>query len=211
MRSFAVLCALFAIVFVLPGQAGALLIEQVEPDNSLAEASWSIDLAGDQIEVDLTKQFKSPEMMGCPLVLVFTLEAGDAGRDIWLTHDGGLGDVGEEVFNLTEVDWVDFHFVLVNVSPGFPAPLPQYAGAAFTDLGGVTSDVFGDPVSAGPTQIDFAGGPVPDQGVVHFSGIHISHNGTVGGAFYLKEIPTPEPVTLCMLLAGAALLRRRRG
>lgn len=210
MRSFAVLSALLATVFVLPGQAGAVLIEQIEPDNSLAEASWNIDLVDDHIEVDLTKQFKSPEMMGCPLVLVFTLEDGDAGKDIWLTHNGGLGDVGEEVFNLTDEDWVDFHFVLVNVSPDFPPPLPQFAGAAFTDLGGVTSDVFGDPVSAGPAQIDFAGGPVPNQGVVHFSGIHISHNGAVGGVFYLKEIPTPEPVTLWVLLAGAALLGRRR-
>jgi len=192
------------VLVMLVGSASALVIKQLEPDDSWAAADWSVGLVGDHIEVDLQKEFKSPEMVGSPLVLEFTLEANDIGKDIYLVH----GQDGEEVINATGVPWSDFHFVLVNL-PQVPF-LPPPADAAFVDLAGVTSDVFGTPSAAGASQIDFLGGPVSAGGVVHFSGIHIAHNDTEGAVFYLKEIPTPEPGSFAVVCFGAGVLLFRR-
>jgi len=203
------LLRLFAValgVAALAAPAEALVIKQIEPHSSLASSVININDLGGRIEVDLTKDFTDPSMVGSPLILEFTLEASDAGKDIWLVH----GADGEEVANNTGVDWTDFHFVLANVPAGLPAFLPQNAAAEFVDLGGVSSDVFGAPASAAADQIDFEGGPVASGGVVHFSGIHISHNDAVNGIFYLKEIPTPEPAALSLLLVGGALVVWRR-
>jgi len=191
-------------LFMIAGPASALVIKQVEPDASWAAADWAVNLVGDHIEVSLQKEFKVPEMVGAPLVLEFTLQDNDLGKDIYLVHAGD----GEEVINSTGLAWGDFHFVLVN-PPQVPF-LPPPAGATFVELSGVSSDLFGAPAAASGSQIDFLGGPVPAGGVVHFSGIRIAHSGGEGAVFYLKEIPTPEPGSFAIVCFGAGVLLFRR-
>ena len=187
--------------------AGALVITQVDPDESLAIATWSITTETDHLEVDLLKEFYSPDMLYHPVILQFTLEAGDIGKTIWLVHDDSGSDVGESVLNDTGVTWNDYHILLANL----PTGMPQYAGASFIDLSGVTSDLFGSPVSSDSDEINFAGGPVADGQTVHFSGIRIDYNDVIGGVFYLKQIPTPEPTCVALLaLGGVGLFIRRR-
>jgi hypothetical protein len=193
---------------LLAAPAGAMIITQLGPDPSVAEATWSEQCGGDHNEVDLTKVFKDPAAMDEPLVLKFTVGYGEEYGLTWVVHYEADDDVGEEVTNLTGEAWWDYHFMLVNVPADSTDPL--FADARFVELDGVTSDVFGDPVSISPYQIDFVGGPVEDQGVVHFSGIHIAHNGVEGAVFYLHQIPTPEPTTLALLLAPALVALRRR-
>lgn len=198
--------AVLAVLGVLAGLAGATpIVTQVEPAASLALAEITVRDMGTHIELDLYKHFYSSQMMGSPLVLQVVLTQADAGKDIWLVNGAG----GERVENATGVNWTDFHFVLANVAAGWPQPLPQFADARFV-TGQVSSDVFGVPALMTNTQIDFLGGPLVSGSFATFSGIRISHNGAVDGTFYLKEIPTPEPASLgLMLLGGLAMLRRR--
>ncbi|KPK79375.1 MAG: hypothetical protein AMJ81_13350 [Phycisphaerae bacterium SM23_33] len=215
MRSF---CAVFAPVVLMAAlavPAEGLLIQQVEPDASLAEAQFQVFDRGDHIQVDLMKEFKDPFMMGSPLVLQFILEDGDAGKEIRLYHLVDMGGpaeemLGEAVLNSTGLDWLDYHVLLVNVAPNSIPQLPQFADAAFSNPSGVVADYFGSPVAATEDHLDFAGGPLPSGLGMYVDGIVITHNGVPNGVFYLKQIPTPEPAVLSLLAAGALLLTRRR-
>ena len=199
------LLVLFATVAAIGGSAGAVTIKQLQPDESWADAHWTVTAFSDRIEVDLTKDFKVPNMVDSPLVLEFTLDGNDLNKDIHLVHGAG----GEEVTNNTGLAWYDYHFVLVNSAAGMPSFLPQDPEARFTNLGNITSDRFSN-VAADANQIHFTGGTVPDGNQVHFSQIRITHNGVNNGVFYLKEIPTPEPAALTLLAAGASVLLKRR-
>ena len=211
MRSLSrvVICVTAATACAIP--ASAVTITQTTPavDSNWVDVIWSSSQVGGHIEVDLQKAFNTPGMMGSPVVLEFELDEGDLGREIWIVHDGGGGnDVGEEVLNNTGVIWWDYHLYLVNIPdiPSWP-----FADAEFvTDANLVTSDAFGDPDQLTADRIDFSGGPVPDGNAVHFTGIRITHNGTEGDIFYLKQIPTPEPGTLLLLAAGAVAVIGRR-
>ena len=204
------ICLTVAATFALP--ASAVTITQLTPavDSNWVDVAWSSAAVGGHIEVDLQKAFNVPEMMGNSVLLQFTLDEGDIGKEIWIVHDGGDGnDVGEAVLNNTGVTWWDYHLYLVNV-PAFPSS--PFADAKFvTDADLVTSDAFGDPDLLTVERIDFSGGPVLDGNGVHFTGIRITHNGSEGDIFYLKQIPTPEPGTLLLLATGTlAVVRKRR-
>ena len=207
-----VICVTAATACAIP--ASGVTITQIMPavDSNWVDVVWSSSVVDGNVQVDLQKAFNTPEMMGNSMLLQFTLDANDVGKDIWIVHDGGDGnDVGEEVLNNTGVTWVDYHFYLVNV-PIFPSS--PFADAAFvTDANLVTSDAFGDPDLLTAERIDFSGGPVPHGNAVHFTGIRITHNGAEGDIFSLKQIPIPEPGTLLLLVGGAlalAVVRKRR-
>lgn len=178
---------------ILAANCGATTITQTNPDTSLASGSWGYG-AGSSTQgladsPSLTELFKSPTMIDTPLMLQFTLDAGDlAGRQIQLSPI---------INNQTGVAWENFKLIIVNV----PSALPQYCNAQFTDLGGVTSDVFGAPTSATGSEIDFGNGTLSSGQTATLSGLHITFdNAQVGDAFYLKAIAsTPEPATLSFL------------
>jgi hypothetical protein len=181
--------------------AGAAVVVQVDPDESLAEANWVVIAEANYIKLDLTKHFKSPEMLDTPIKLKITLEANDVGKPLWIVHGTG----GEEVLNSMCVTWTSYEMLIANVSQ----QLPQYAGAAFDTSKAVTSDKF-ITVVMDSDSIDFSGGTVANGETVHLSGIWITHTGGAGDVFYLKEMPVPEPMTLGLLaLGGLGVLGRR--
>jgi hypothetical protein len=188
------------VVALFTSQAGALAIQRVEPDGSLADFDATITYGDRDIQVDLDKEFKSSEMIGHSLNLQFTCEAADVGKEIWIS---------EQVTNQTGATWTAFEMVLLNQGPF----VPGNANAAFTSST-PTSTRFSS-VDQTSSDLYFYDGTVPDLtpvavSTVGFSDIHISHNTGVGMIFNLKEIPTPEPMTLSLLAAGAGLLLKRR-
>lgn len=206
------ICVTAATAFAIP--ASAVTITQITPavDSNWVDVIWSSSEVDGHIEVDLQKAFNTPGMMGNPVILEFELDEADIGREIWIVHDGGDGnDVGEEVLNNTGVTWWDYHLYLVNI-PDVPSwPFADAGFVTDTNVTIITSDAFGAPDQVTADRIDFSGGPVGDGNTVHFSGIRITHNGSEGDIFYLKQIPTPEPGTLLLLAAGAlAVVRKRR-
>jgi hypothetical protein len=94
-----------------------------------------------------------------------------------------------------------------------PPVFPEYVNVSFTNLGNVTSDRFGLPAQALAGRIDFAGATVLSGQTVHFRNIRIAlpSNAQEGDVFYLKQIPTPEPTALAVILLGGLVLLRRRG
>ncbi|HUT59085.1 MAG TPA: PEP-CTERM sorting domain-containing protein [Phycisphaerae bacterium] len=206
---------LAAFVLLAP-QAGAVMITQLDPDDSYADADWTIsnEPNASVILVGLRVEYFKPEMIGSPVLLQFVLDANDldlsgAPKDIHLVNYGDLDDPNVSLINSTGVTWEDFHVLLVNV----PTYLAEYAAAGFTDLAGVDSDPFGTPTVSASDRLGFDGATLSDRGSeALLRGVHVEHNGTDGGVFYIKLIPTPEPATLALLVVGAAAIvtRRRR-
>jgi hypothetical protein len=206
---------LAALVLWAP-QAGAVMITQLEPDDSYADADWTIsnDPNASVILVGLRVEYFKPEMIGSPVLLQFVLDANDLDQTggpkaIELVNYADFDDPNMTAINSTGVDWTDFHILLVNV----PTYLAEYAAADFTDIQTVDSDPFGAPTTANGERLEFDGATLSDGGsAALFRGVTMSHNGTEGGVFYIKLIPTPEPAALALLAAGAAVIvtRRRR-
>ena len=194
--------------------AYAATITQIDPADSLANADWRIWSVSDSgIQVGFRCDMLSPQMMNSPVVLQFILDGNDtrpaAGPlPIHLVNYDNPADSNVVIRNFTGQPWLDFHFYVLNMNEA----LPMYAGASLTGLAGVGSSPF-SLLDADASRLNFSGGSVPNGGAASFRGLTISDNGTNGGVFYLKLVPTPEPATLGLLLAGIlGLVRfRRRG
>jgi hypothetical protein len=190
---------------VMAANCGATTIIQTNPDTSLVATSWGYgggsSTQGSADSPSLTATFKSPTMIDTPLMLQFTLDAGDLG--------GRQLQLSPVINNQTGLAWSDFHLIVVNL----PSALPEYCNASFTDLGGVTSDVFGAPTSAAGNEIDFTNGTLPSGQGTTIGGLHITFgNAQIGDVFYIKAIPTPEPATLSLLaiMLGGLVMRRNK-
>ncbi len=193
--------------------AHALVITQTDPDAAWAKAFWTAPVEKDgHIEVGLTKEFYSASMVDSPLVLQFRLQAADTDKEIWIVNYADSSNLNEKVVNNTSVGWNGYQFRLAN-SPTF---MPTYCNALFVDPQNVVSDVFGLPVAAGNNAaghygyIDYNGAIVPNDSIVNFSGIRISHDSVTNGVFYLKQMPVPEPASMILLVVGGAVLTRWR-
>jgi hypothetical protein len=123
----------------------------------------------------------------------------------------------EIITNSTGYDWTDFHFQLVNMGDALFDPSSVFTTSPFDnqyfspDLTEFSVDGFG----LGPGGTDaiipnggiwFPGDGASDGELVIDVTTHAQAPFTV---FTLKETPTPEPSSVLLLVAGAALLRRR--
>lgn len=210
MRAATIMLITVAMAVLVPVRpASALNISQWDPDGSLATTSWAVQSFNDHIEVNLTTALLTSDMIEYPLTLVFTLQAGDAGKPIWLVNNTPT-DVGMASQNSTGVAWGSVQFGLVNMPVGFPT----YSAAAFSTSTAVGSNQFRS-VDVSSDTVYFSDGLVLDGSGANFKGMVITDTGSTGGMFRLEQYVTdaviPEPATLSLLAAGGLLwLGRRR-
>jgi hypothetical protein len=118
----------------------------------------------------------------------------------------------ETVMNHTGKPWTDFHMVLGTYALGFDNSTGTPSGTPFSRV--AFSDYHGYGTDNLPVQIDFDIGTVLDGGT--FSPAAgatqiVIMSPARAMTFPFKEQPTPEPVTVLSLAAGAwGILRRRR-
>ncbi len=175
-----------------------------------------VDLAVDQVTPDAVYIEKAAEFTqgpgpgGFPAIsILFRQTSPDAVGSIVIND--------EIIQNNTGVDWTDFHFLLVD------------GGDAVFDTNSVfdTSPFDNQYFSPDATEFSVDGfglGPAGTDAIVPDGGVWFPGNGAFNGeliinvnvapsapftSFTLKEIPTPEPTSLVLLVLGSALLRRR--
>ena len=185
------------------------------------DVHWSEDWDHSYVLLQIHKKFRAaPDEQGnfSPVTLTFIQTAPDA------ETVPNIRIADEAITNLTGVAWTDFHWILSKfVYASFNSDVPVYTGDPGDTPPGVW-DIYpfkGSSWQSSQTtdQLNVFDGVIPDLGV-WYPGIRSSGaleiNVDLDGAprnfsFDLKELPTiPEPATLTLLAAGAAVLIRRR-
>lgn len=212
-------CAVMT-VMTTPAAAAVVVVGVVDLGGGW-QASWPVSLdglvsmtgevVGDVLIVRKTAEFTQPPVNGIfpTIPIVFTQNAVLAATHIVIDN--------ESIKNSTGVDWRDFHIDLLGggtvfdsvstANSGGPDPIgwdiAPFKQAAFTTLKRL--DIWDGIVPAGQSWLpgDGTGGgqlwldvfPNPDS----FT------------SFWLKETPTPEPATVCLLAFGGIALLTKRG
>lgn len=220
-RVLAALSALslaYAVMTVMTAPAAAAVVDlgggwkASWPDslNGLVSVQ-TVELAGDVLIVRKTANFTQPPVNGIfpTIPIIFTQTAQLAATHIVIDN--------ESILNSTGVAWTDFHIDLLGGNTVFdpvstrnsggPDPigwdLDKFAQAAFTSLKRL--DIWDGVVPAGQS---WQPGGAPAGGRLW---LDVFPNANVSTSFSLKETPTPEPATVCLLaLGGAVLLTKRR-
>jgi hypothetical protein len=186
------------------------------------KASWPVSLDGlvsmtgelvdDVLIVRKTVKFTQPPVNGIfpTIPIVFTQNAVLAAMHIVIDN--------ESIQNSTGVDWRDFHIDLLGggtvfdsvstANSGGPPPIgwdiAPFAQAAFT-ANLKRLDIWDGIVPAGQSWLPggaLAGGRL---------WLDVFPNPNAFTSFSLKETPTPEPATVCLLAFGGVALLTKRG
>jgi len=203
-----------------------VIIDLADPFTG-ADSGWSVILADpthtgvvvdrvtdSYVRIEISKQFVEPPVEGefAPILIGFHQRLDDA-------NTASVIQITDEVIrNNTGADWTDFHWHVV----GAEAAFNRY----YTDNSGFSVDPFThefwgsqpagwDANHAASLGVDE--GVVPDGGMftpgLASGRLYIDTDLSAGCSdFVLKEVPTPEPGSLAVVLSGAAfvLIRRRR-
>ncbi len=172
----------------------------------------TVSLDGDVLIISKTAEFTQPPVNGIfpPIPITFMQISDVAAKYIVIENEAILNDTG--------VDWTDFHIDLLGgnavfdsgltARSGGPDPIgwdiAPFAKAAFTATL-KRLDIWDGVVQAG--QVWWPGGG-PTGGQLW---LQVFPDSEVHALFTLKEAPTPEPATLCLLALGSASLLIRRG
>ena len=190
------------------------------------QASWPaslddlVSMTGELVDgvliVRKTAEFTQPPVNGIfpTIPISFTQNAQVAATHIVIDN--------ESIQNSTGVDWRDFHIDLLGggtvfdpnstASSGGPDPigwnLAQFTQAAFT-VNLKRLDIWDGIVPAGQFWLPGSapvGGPAGGQ-----LWLDVFPNPDRFTSFTLKETPTPEPATVCLLAFGGVALLTKRG
>lgn len=206
----AALCNVPASAHTIP--LGASGWEAVFDDSLVGLVDIAVDLVTDDaVFIQKSAEFtQGPGPGGFPRIpILFRQTQADAVSQIIIND--------EIITNSTGADWTDFHFELLD------------GGDAVFDTSSVFdttpfNNQFFSPDGTEFTVDGFGLGPGGTDAIIPDGAVWFPGNGAFDGeliinvtphaqapfaVFTLKETPTPEPASLLLLLAGAALLRRR--
>lgn len=174
-----------------------------------------VDAVGDDfVSIEITKIFHDAPSGGVftPNVIWFVQRLDDANTVATIR----IAD--EFILNQTAAQWTDYHWEIVGAAAAFDM--------IATDAGGFSISPFTvkswGPAQTGwdanhPATLDVSGGVVPSPGVYlpgsSGGSLHIDVDLSLAKSdFTLKQVPTPEPGMLALLVVGGslALARRRR-
>jgi len=208
-----------AVVTVMTTPAAAAVVDlgggwQAEWDASLDGLVniQPVEVVGDVLIVRKTAEFTQPPINGIfpTIPIVFTQNAQVAATHIVIDN--------ESIQNSTGVDWRDFHIDLLGgftvfdsvstKNSGGPDPIgwdiAPFKQAAFT-ASLKRLDIWDGVVPAGQSWLP---GGAPDGGQLWLDVFPDPDSFT---SFSLKETPTPEPATVCLLAFGGVALLTKRG
>lgn len=227
MRYARCLTALLAVLAAVPAARGTLITVPLTGPGG--DSGWNVTYDGAAVDVtvdlvrlssgfvvlEIAKDFTlppDPETGAFPsLDLVFTQRLSDAATTARII----VAD--ESITNLTGRPWTDFHWAVLGEDAWLDVPAsgrfgvqppPHFQAQAWTLLDG-------DPSRASALEV-LDGLVAPRTG--YFPGtddsdlvIRADLSGSDPVQFTLKEYPTPEPATVCLMGLGAlAILARRR-
>lgn len=188
-------------------------------DGGVSVEPVGLESGGDVLIIRKIVKFTLPPANGIfpTIPIMFTQIAPGAATHIVIDS--------EDIENATGVDWTDFHIYLLGgktvfnpvstLQSGGPAPigweLAQFSAVDFnTTLNRM--DIWGGVVPAGQFwRPGGTTGPGGSGGGQLWLDVFPSSNPEAFTSFWLKETPTPEPATLCLLALGGVVLFTKRG
>lgn len=206
-------CAIALLAMVTPLAAAGPVVRDlgggwratiIQPDISdLIGVGYNPDTR--TLTVEKTARFEDIDeftLQPAPINILFTQTAADA------STANRIALTSATITNMTGVNWTSFKEILLDSGQVAFNPALS-AGFSITPF---TTRTY----SGGNTEVEFAGGVVPN-GAQWFPGqasgelvIDVDLSSATPVSFTLKELPVPEPTTAIGLLLAAAALARRR-